>query len=302
MRRPVHGFFYASRFMAGGVLGSRKARRLLCPLFEPGTPSAAICFEAFVGGLKPLQRSSIMNKQNQVAPIALKISDIVVRQDAQGRYCLNDLHKASGNNPNHQPTNFVRLATTKELCAEIERSSDMMSVKVVTGKAQGTYVVKELVYAYAMWISASFSLKVIRAYDALQSQPLENPEPLHDPFLTDNTYRVATQEAFNAHWNKCHADMEKAGVKSPAWPKVDDKVITGLVASMMWRGRWIVSFDNDQRMQLSPMTDHDCVVDSCNPERIKSFINCLDFDVLHSVTEAVFARVNRQLVSNKNKN
>lgn len=120
-----------------------------------------------------------------------------------------------------------------------------------------------------------------------------------DPFLADNTYRVAAQKAFNAHWDKCHADMESAGVKSPVWPKVDDKVITGVVASMMWRGRWIVSFDNDQRMQLSPMSDHDCVVDSCNPERIKSFINCLDFDTLHSVIEAVFARVNRQMASNK---
>lgn len=51
MRRSAHGFFYAIRFMAGGVLGGCKARRLLSPLCKPGTSSAAICFAALVGGL-----------------------------------------------------------------------------------------------------------------------------------------------------------------------------------------------------------------------------------------------------------
>jgi hypothetical protein len=94
-----------------------------------------------------------------------------------GLYSLNDLHKVSGASKKHQPANFLRLETTQELIAEIENSSDLRSLAVNTnqGRSGGTWVCKELVYAYAMWISPKFNLQVIRAFDQAQHQ---EPEPV----------------------------------------------------------------------------------------------------------------------------
>lgn len=110
----------------------------------------------------------------------LTIGEFSIRQDEDGRYCINDLHKASGGAEKHKPFNFMRNQQTKDLIAEIERENMMLksehhkskAVNTVKGKglSQGTFVVKELVYYYAMWISAKFHLTVIRAYDAMVMQ------------------------------------------------------------------------------------------------------------------------------------
>ncbi|HFW0557289.1 TPA: KilA-N domain-containing protein [Salmonella enterica subsp. enterica serovar Virchow] len=102
------------------------------------------------------------------------IDGIEVRRDVQGRYCLNDLHRAAGGEDRHKPSNFMRMDSTRELCAEIDRCSDMSIGCVETirgGFGQGTYVSRELVFAYAMWISPSFHLKVIRTFDQITSAP-----------------------------------------------------------------------------------------------------------------------------------
>lgn len=113
----------------------------------------------------------------------LAIADTPIRQDAQSRWCLNDLHRAAGGEKRHQPANWLRLDATKALMAEIDHSSDMRSAQAVNGgTAPGTYVCKELVYAYAMWISPAFHLKVIRAYDAMSARPPIDPmQVLNDP-------------------------------------------------------------------------------------------------------------------------
>ncbi len=115
-----------------------------------------------------------MNTATQNLPLI--ISDTLIHQDAEARYCLNDLHKASGEHQKHRPKYWLENQQTIDLIEEIAKGGipplkagiPALAVNVIHGGNQpGTYVVKELVYAYAMWISPAFSLKVIRAYDAL---------------------------------------------------------------------------------------------------------------------------------------
>lgn len=95
-------------------------------------------------------------------------------------YALNDLHIASGGKSKHQPSNFVRLDTTKALIAEIEKDNQHALKIIRGGNFQGTYACEELVIAYAMWISPKFHLIVLRAFLAMhrnQPQQLALPEP-----------------------------------------------------------------------------------------------------------------------------
>lgn len=85
-----------------------------------------------------------------------------------GLFLLNDLHKVSGGEKRHQPSNFFANQQTKELICEIEKENTIAYHTLQgKGKKQGTYACRELVYAYAMWISAKFSLMVIRAFDKM---------------------------------------------------------------------------------------------------------------------------------------
>ena len=144
------------------------------------------------------------NQNNQ----PLTIGDYSIRQDQDGRYCLNDLHKASGNDQKHFPAYFLRNQQTKDLINLIESEnydmqiciSKKQAVNTVKGKGkeQGTYVVKELVYAYAMWISAKFHLQVIRAYDSMVTRLFtENTKQVLVADKTTKKDRVPLKDAVN---------------------------------------------------------------------------------------------------------
>ena len=78
-----------------------------------------------------------------------------------GLYSLNDLHRAAGNHKQHQASNWLRNQQTVDFIAECEKTQKRVILKK---QGLGTFVCKELVIHYAMWISPEFSLQVIQHF------------------------------------------------------------------------------------------------------------------------------------------
>lgn len=143
--------------------------------------------------IKPANLHNVPTKRRRLPgeEMQLMIADAKVRMDKDGRYSLNDLHKAAGNERRHEPSEWLSNQQTKEMIAALETTGNPVVKK--EGRGGGTFVCKEMVYAYAMWISAEFMLRVIRAYDDLVEGRLGDAERiasrqaarLEAPFLTD---------------------------------------------------------------------------------------------------------------------
>jgi hypothetical protein len=88
---------------------------------------------------------------------------VVVRQDEQGRFCVNGLHRAAGGDDRYRPTYWLKNPSTIDLAREL--SIDGIP-SIVSKQGLGTFVVKELVYIYAKWVSPAFEVKVTVPGDA----------------------------------------------------------------------------------------------------------------------------------------
>ena len=99
----------------------------------------------------------------------LVINDVEISTDEHGRYSLNDLHKAAGSTVAALPNKFLRQDSVKNVIAVLNaqnRAFEPISIKRgrYTG---GSWVCKELVYKYAMWVDAEFEVKVIQTFDEI---------------------------------------------------------------------------------------------------------------------------------------
>jgi hypothetical protein len=124
----------------------------------------------------------------------LVFTGIDIRQDAVGRYCLNDLHKAAGGANKHAPFRWSRNQRTKDLIAEFQTpkmesettkpgaKNAPAPVAVESTGTPSTYVIKPLVYAYGMWVSPTFHKLVCEVFDAVVRQTFEEQAQIEAAF------------------------------------------------------------------------------------------------------------------------
>ena len=123
-------------------------------------------------------------------------------------FSLNDLHQASGGKSKHQPSFFIRLDTTKDLVAEIEKDSETKALKTIRGTQGGTYACEELIIAYAMWISPKFHLIVLRAFLAMHKSESQNANPIQPLVERKYTFEFTEYELEQLVWLWCsHSKM-----------------------------------------------------------------------------------------------
>ena len=147
----------------------------------------------------------------------IEIDGAVIRQDQYGRYCLNDLHKASGSERKNQPQYFLENKQTQDLVQALTDTGIPVSpINVIRGGLeQGTYVVKQIVYAYAMWISAAFNLKVINTFDAVATGAMQPQITTPQDYLSALKALVVSEEQKQfAIQERDHAIATKAEIGS----------------------------------------------------------------------------------------
>ena len=176
-----------------------------------------------------------------------------------GLYSLNDMHRASGSDKKHQPAFFMRNQETKDLITEVEITDNIKAVKRIQGgndkSKQGTYVCKDLVYRYAMWISPKFALLVIRTFDKLVTGELR-VQPTGISTVADrkplvaavNTFCAKTGAIYSDVWKMIHQRFSLESVNNMTVEQVPQAIdyVHGLLAQVQYGGLNVdIAMDNE---------------------------------------------------------
>lgn len=167
-----------------------------------------------------------------------------------------------------RPSNWIRTQSSKDLVNEIEVSSNMSApLNIVTdglNEDRGIYAVKELVYAYAMWISPSFNLQVIRtinrdgeawfaASDVAKALGYSNPlKAIRVHCKGVNEMDTPTTGGLQTIKIIPERDVYRLVMRSklPSAEQFEEKVVGEILPSIRKTGGYMVSISNETPEQI----------------------------------------------------
>lgn len=200
----------------------------------------------------------------------IRIGNVEIHVDENGRYCLNDLHRASGGKNRHRPSYFLQTRQAKEM---VNLLSIAGNPAIKSKTKLGTFVKKELVYMYGMWVSTEFYLHVIQSYDAVtmdQHNKLEqSKERLRRAIVKDpNCLSVVFKQRHNKATHGLFKAMESLGLvrivteSRPVYKKE--------ITESGWR--YCSGYSRDGVIRVKPEMHHELIslvkrsLDGCNME------------------------------------
>lgn len=90
-------------------------------------------------------------------------------------WCLNDMHRAAGNDPNKRPNDWLRRSEAQELIGFLTTAGGRSLVETVEGRRGGTWADRRVAIAYAKYLSPEFHARcnevLLQLYDDGQVAP-----------------------------------------------------------------------------------------------------------------------------------
>ena len=138
----------------------------------------------------------------------LGINKIEITKNENGLYSLNDLHKASGGLIKDLPNKFMASKSFKNVIGVLNaQNSAYKTVEKRQGRYNGgTWICKELVYKYAMWVNAKFEVNVIQTFDGI-IKSIESPSTMKA--LNDLTFKIESDKDIASECGKALAHYKK---------------------------------------------------------------------------------------------
>lgn len=81
-----------------------------------------------------------------------------------------------------------------------------------------------------------------------------------DEPLYNADYRQEARKTAVDYFDACRDVVKAAGQKNPRFPEMNEMVVSGLLASMLQHGRWLLSFDHTGHMNINPVEHDACMM------------------------------------------